>query len=502
MKQTLADGRTVCALNPKPKFFDISWVFKPADPMAYMMKKVAESAYELSGAGAGEYIEKMAERKLAARKLAVIDKLIQGYPVDAKTEGFDESDVHNIKGMRDIVLSSANSTPELPDDVLRNLSTHPLNKVFSTLFAGGMSLSTPEVMKIVIYKSYPKMTVGDDILDKSVVMQRPLMEFLGDCPQVLDQMSKTGMFDFGTEHIDVKIAQEVDDYFEKRSGMGQYLKRRLVPESWRDPEPMTSQLSVTDPATGQVYGTTRGAAIQAHDEIAKRNLMKTIGGAGLLAASYKFLGSGLDRLGHKKLKPLLALSLGTLGATQVPKMGPHYQTDQGVPIPTLTEMVPKQAGLRDAVGRGASSLALPMLGTLATMSALGLDYQSRLRRGEPVGHPALPLSRRILDRMGRFTYEHPIVSTVAGTAALKGLGRVPAVRKGMGHAARAGQFVKDKGQQAASKIKDAMRSLAEDQVKMSELLEPDLPTPAGTVELPEVDMDKIATKVGLLIWEG
>jgi hypothetical protein len=104
--------------------------------------------------------------------------------------------------------------------------------------------------------------------------------------------------------------------------------------------------------------------------------------------------------------------------------------------------------------------------------------------------------------MGRFTYEHPIVSTVAGTAALKGLGRVPAVRKGMGHAARAGQFVKDKGQQAASKIKDAMRSLAEDQVKMSELLEPDLPTPAGTVELPEVDMDKIATKVGLLIWEG
>lgn len=503
MKQTLPSGRTVCALNPKPKFFDISWVFKPADPMAYMMKKVAEAPYEISGASAGEYIDKMAERKLAARKLAVIDKIVQGYPVDAKTEGFDEADIHNIQGMRDIVLSSAQSTPELPDDVLRRLSAHPINKVMSTLFAGGMSLSTPEVVKIVIYKSYPKATVGDDVLDKCVVMQRPIMDFLGDCPQVMDQIEKTGAFDISPENIDVKIAQEVDDYFEKRSGIGQYLKRRLVPAQWREtPEPRTSPLTVTDPATGTVYGTTRGAALEAHDEIAKRNLMKVLGGGALLAGGYKVLGSGLERLGHGKLKPLLALSLGTLGATQWPKMGPHYMTDQGVPIPTLTEMVPKQAGLRETVGRKASSLALPMLGTLAAMSALGLDYQSRLRRGEPVGHPALPLSRRILDRMGRFSYEHPLITAAAGTAALKGLGRVPAVQKGMGYAGRAGQFVKEKGRKAADKLKDAMRGLAEDQVKMSELLEPDLPTPAGTVELPEVDMDKIATKVGLLIWEG
>lgn len=502
MKQTLPSGITVCALNPKPKFFDISWVFKPADPTAYMMKKVAESAYELSGAYAGEYIDKMAERKLAAKKLAVIDKIIQGYPVDAKTEGFDEADVHNIKGMRDIVLSAANTAPDLPDDVLRRLSSHPLNKVFSTLFAGGMSLSTPEIVKIVVYKSFPKATLGDDILDKSVVMQRPLMEFLGDCPQVLDQMDKTGMLDIGVEHVDPKIAQEVDDYFEKRSGISQYLKRQLVPESWKSKEPLTSGLTVTDPATGTQYGTTRGAAIAAHDEIAKRNLMKAVGGAGLLAASYKVLGSGLERLGHNKLKPVLALSLGTLGALNFPKMGPHYMTDQGVPIPTLTEMVPKQAAFGGAVGRGASSLALPALGTLAAMSALGLDYQSRLRRGEPVGHPALPLSRRILDRIERFSAEHPLVTAIGGTAALKGVGRIPAVRTGMGHVGKAGRYAKEKAQGAASKVRDAVRSLSEDQVKMSELLEPDLPIPTGTVELPEVDLDKIATKVGLLIWEG
>lgn len=498
MKQTLPDGRTVCALNPKPKFFDISWVFKPADPTAYMMKKVAEAAYELSGAAAGEYLDKMAERKLAAKKLAVIDKIIQGYPVDAKTEGVDPADVHNISAMRDIILSSAAATPELPDGVLRGLSTHPLNKIFSTLFAGGMSLSTPEITKIVVYKSFPKATLGDDILDKCVVMQRPVMDFLGDYPQVLDQMVKSGMLDVGVEHVDPKIAEEVDDYFEKRSGIPQYLKRRLVPESWRAPEPYTSPLTVTDPATGTVYGTTRGAAVAAHDEIAKKNLLKALGGAALLAGSYKVLGSGLERLGHNKLKPLLALSLGTLGVTQFPKMGPHYMTDQGVPIPTLTEMVPKQASIGDVT----KSLALPALGTLAAMSALGLDYQSRLRRGEPVGHPALPLSRRLLDRLEGFTHEHPIISAVGGTMALKGIGRIPAVRAGAQHAARAGRFAKEKAQAAASKMKDAVRGLAEEQVKMSELLEPDMPVPMGTVELPEVDMDKVAMKIGLLIWEG
>lgn len=499
MKQTLPDGHTVCALNPKPKFFDISWVFKPADPTAYMLKKVAEAPYEISGVVAGEYLDKMAERKLAARKLAVIDKIVQGYPVDAKAEGFNEADVHNIRSMRDTVLSVADQTPDLPDAVLRRLSAHPLQNIFSTLFAGGMNLSTPEVIKIVIYKSRPGMEVGDDILDKCVALQRPIMDLMGDCPQIIDQYAKMGAFDIRPENVDIKIAQEVDAYFEKRSGIPEYLKRRFVPQSLRDtPEPYTTPLTITDPTSGRQYATTRGAAVQAHDEIAKRNLYKILGGAALLGGAYKFLGSGLERVGAGKLKPLMGLSLGVLGGTHLPKMGPHYMTDQGIPIPTMTEMVPKQA----SVGRAAASLALPMTGTLAAMTALGLDYRSRLRRGEPVGHPALPLSRRILDRAGQFSEEHPIVTALGGTLALKGLGRVPAVQTGVGYAQRAGRYVKAKGQQIGAKLKDALKALADDQVKMSELLEPSLPVPTGTVELPDADLDKIATQIGILIWEG
>lgn len=497
MRQTLSDGKTVCALNPSAKFFDISWVFKPADPTAYMLKKVADNEpYEISGAVAGEYLDKLAERKLAAKKLAVIDKLIQGYPLDAKREGFDISDIHNIQAMRDLVLSVADTIPEFPDETLKALSAYPLDKIFSTLFAGGVSLSTPELVKMVVYKSYPDAEIGDDILDKCVIMQRPLMEFLEDCPQIMDQLEKEGSLDIDVNKVDVKIASLIDPYFEKRSGIPQYLRRQFVPTKYRDmPEPHTTPLSVTDPATGVRYDTTRGAALRAHDEIAKKNLMKVLGGTALLGGAYKLLGTGLEHIGKRKLKPLLGLSLAGLGVSQWPDMGPHYKTDQGVPVPTLTEMVPKQAAVT-------SSLALPALGTLAAMTALGLDYKSRLRRGEPIGHPALPLSRRLLDRVERFTYEHPIVTAVGGTATLKGLGRIPLVHKGMGYAGRAGKYVGQKGREAASQVQDAFRTMAKERVKVSELLEPDLPIPTGTVELPPVDMDKIATKIGLLIWEG
>jgi len=42
--EILEDGRTVYMKNPNPKFFDISIVWKPADRIAYMLKKVASGA--------------------------------------------------------------------------------------------------------------------------------------------------------------------------------------------------------------------------------------------------------------------------------------------------------------------------------------------------------------------------------------------------------------------------------------------------------------------------
>jgi hypothetical protein len=490
MRAILPDGRRVCALNPNPKFFDISWVFKPADVIAYMMKKVAEPRpYEITGAAAGEYLDSMDERKYASRKLAVLDKVVQGIPVDAKTTNIPPSELNNMVNMRSSVLTAGQNTVDFPDNLLQSLSSFPLSKVFSTMFSGGMMMNTPEFTKIVIYKSRPGAQVDDDVLDKSVILQRNILEFLEEHPQIFDQLKCNEIFDLKPENIDPKIVELLEPYMEKRSGIGDYLSRRFVPEEYQQTRgPYTQMLSIQDPVSGSRYRTTRGAAIRAHDEIAKRNLYKILGGTALLGGAYKVIGGGLARHGLGKAKPLAGLALGALGLSQWPGMGKHYMTEQGIPIPTLTELAPQKY----------ASVAMPLLGTLATMAVLGHDYTSRLRRGEPVGHPALPLSRQLLDRLGKFTHEHPLVSAGAGTLLLRGA-----------RGTRPARFVteklwpraKDVGASAYTGAKRSLKDFAEG-MKISSCLEKELPQSTDTVMLPEMNLDAIVEKIGKVIAEG
>lgn len=493
MRQVI-NGIVASALNPKCRFFDISWVFKPADVMAYMMKKVAEpTPYEISGAEAGDYLDGMEERKEAAHKLAVIDKVIQGIPVDYKSDNVDPTELGNIQRMRSSVLDLGGEMRDMPDGVLRQMSENPLQKIFSTLFASGMMLGTPEVVKITIYRSHPHMDIPEHYIDKSVVLQNKIMELFEECPQLLEMIEKCGAFNFSPKNIDPKIAELAMPYMEKRSGIYEYLHRKIVPEQWRQEAPYTTPLSLTDPSSGQQYATTRGAAIKAHDELAKRNLYKVLGGGALLGAGYKVIGSGLTSAGMGGLKPLLGLTMGGIGLANWPSMGPHYMTEQGIPIPTLTEMAPvKQA-----------SLALPLFGTLGTMALMAHDYKSRLARGEPVGHPALPFSRRILDQLEGAVTEHPLISTAVGTGLLHGALNAPLTKAVHTKILRPlYRPVTRGGGASVSRMRRALRRFAGTEEKLSSWLGDAIEPTHGTVELGNIDFDKIAEAIGELIAEG
>ena len=486
----------VAALNPKPKFFDISWVFRGADETAFMLKKVAhDTPYVITGLDAGEYVDDMNSYKEAAHKMAVIDKVVQGVPMDAKRVGMDEGELSSMCKMRDMVMDAGSRAPSIPDDILDELSQHPLKKIVSTAGASGMILSTPEMTKIIIKKRSPKTKVLDSDLDKMVLMQQPIMELFEDCPQLLKQIEDTGAFDASREDVDMKIARLLGPYMEKRSGIGEYLKRQLVPETYRQEAPYTTPFTVSDPVTGVQYGTTRGAAIRAHDEIAKRNLYKVIGGAALLGGAYKLIGSGLTRRGYKKLKPLVALTLAGLGASQWPSMGEHYMTDQGVPIPTMTELTPTKYG-----AAGAGGVALPLLGTLGTMTALSHDYMSRINQGIPVGHPALPASRRYLDKLEQTVYEHPVASAIVGTLLLR---RAAGSKLGRGVAKHVIKPLERGASKVKEKSKRALEAFASGNEKISSWLGEEIipPTP-DTVLLPEVDLDKVAERLGEVIVES
>jgi hypothetical protein len=515
MREIVA-GVRVAALNPKPKFFDISWVIRPADVTAYMMKKVADNVpYELlTGASAGEYVNEMAERKLAAHKVAVIDKVVQGVPLDAKTENVDPTHLSNVCNMRGQALRLGANMPTMVDSMLKRLAGFPLSKVLSTSLAGGMLLNTPEVTKIIIYKSAPGVDkVPEKIVDNTVAMQGSVLDLLKDHPQLMDHMDGSGAFDISPKNVDTKIAELLLPQMEKRSGIYQYLKRQVVPDKYKSNQiPRTTMLSVTDPASGQQYRTTRGAAIRAHDEVAKRNLYRIVGGAALLGGGYKVMSSGLRSKGLDMLNPLLAGTLGAVGYQQYPSMGKHYMSDQGVPIPVATELA-KTSALNP------TSLALPLFGTLGAMALLGHDYSSRLGRGEPVGHPGLPLSQRIIDKVETFSNEHPLLTAGAGTLGLYGLSRGRLGAKNLGQTlGRGAQLGQDVAQRIVSPVLSGARgarTYAKDLasgfskgmsqgggVKLSSVLADLIPEPTDTVILPAIDFGKVAERIGEIIVEG
>jgi hypothetical protein len=344
-----------------------------------------------------------------------------------------------------------------------------------------------------MFKSYPNRAVPEDMLSKSVAMQQGVFGLFEDFPNLLDKLRETGALDIGPQHVDKDIVKAAMPWLEKRSGIPEYLKRRFIPEKYRANEtPYTTMMSVTDPATGQQYRTTRGAAVRAHDEIAKRNLYKIVGGGTLLAGGYHLMSRAIPQQAAAWGKPALMAGLGAFGASHLPSMGSHYMTDQGVPIPTMTEL---QKASADA------SLMLPALGTLGTMAALGHDYQSRMRTGVPLGYEGLPLSRRILDSVTGFAHAHPIATAGVGLVGLHGLNQT-ALAKAL--RARSSKLFAPVTETAGG-LKDYAGKVLKDVtsgVKVSSFLKQAAAESYDTVLLPELNLDKIAEFIGWLIVES
>ncbi|MGL5249445.1 MAG: hypothetical protein ACRC8U_14750, partial [Brooklawnia sp.] len=363
LRQVGKRGLRYGALNPSPKWFDISWVVKPADQTGYMLKKVAhEGAYEIrASADLGAYLDRVEEKRAAIQKVSDIDKIVRGLPVDHKTSPVSEEEAQLIRRYHSNIRPALQNMPQMGDATLRSLSQHPVAEVLSTLSAAGVILTTPEFVKLLMAKLAPGVQLDESVLDTIVAMQGQIFELFAAHPQMLDQVMRTHLFDINAKNVKPEIAGKAEKYLEKRSTFGDYIQRALLPPALRPEEaPFTDTLHVNDPSTGTAYTTTRGAAIAAHDEIARRQLAKLVGGAALLAGGYKVLASGLPAA----LRPVAAGTTALLGANNLePDWGPQYMTSEGVPIPATTELSTTRT----------ASVALPVLGTAALVAGLGHD---------------------------------------------------------------------------------------------------------------------------------
>lgn len=93
MKKILPDGRQVYALNPDPKFFDISIVAKPADPTAHTLDKRASLRGSCepgdsftSSAELGERAMDISQKLAALKKVSDIIKKVEGVVADTKPD--------------------------------------------------------------------------------------------------------------------------------------------------------------------------------------------------------------------------------------------------------------------------------------------------------------------------------------------------------------------------------------------------------------------------------
>ena len=138
MGKVFPDGRKVFVYNPKPRFFDISFVVIGADRTSYAMAKVA-SIYSGSSALAaeeaqirdGHSVSVLKEKMASKKKLSNMLKKIPG--MSAR-----------------VMPAIEKSEKVLPDNMLTRLAGHPLKDILTTSAAAGIVLQPREYQKIVL----------------------------------------------------------------------------------------------------------------------------------------------------------------------------------------------------------------------------------------------------------------------------------------------------------------------------------------------------------------
>ena len=122
MNQVLDDGRKVFAINTKPRFFDISIVVIPADPVSSFMTTIG--------------LDKIAA--LDESKEAQIKKQIDaGGSLDFLSEDPQELIIQSQK--------------RIPEETLAKLATYPLNEVLSTFMALRIFPLKEDFQKLALY---------------------------------------------------------------------------------------------------------------------------------------------------------------------------------------------------------------------------------------------------------------------------------------------------------------------------------------------------------------
>lgn len=326
LRQVLADGRKVGVLNPSPVFFDISFVFRPADPTGWLMQKVA-NAYVFEGSA-----------ELAERRAAFEARRIE---IRTRTEKV-ASELAGSYGPT--ARQAADAWPSLTPAVKIVLGSVPLSTCLSTLAASGVVLTGAEVTDLMCARQGVEL---DDRDRAKIAGAAPLIaELLARHPSIQEKLGAEVALNTGAIRPD--MLRPIAGWVSKRAGLADYVREQAFSTgslpfgpgaAYRASEPpRTDAMTLTDPNSGAMYQTTRGAAMRAHHADVKSR----IGGSALLGGLY---AAGLrSALGNRAGLWVIPAGLG-LGWATHSKLREHFPasrftnvlTDQDVNVPGTTE---------------------------------------------------------------------------------------------------------------------------------------------------------------------
>ena len=157
LKHVYPDGRQVYMLNLQPTFFDISFVFRRADKLGLMLKKVAGEANL-------DHVLDVLEKNAEIDKQVTADAVVR---------------VLN-KGMFNLLPKLEEIEPDLPPALLdRIASRYSLRDILHTFLNSLVPLKPREVTRIIIIQNGMPMSSYNDVLRGINLAQRGGMDYPG-----------------------------------------------------------------------------------------------------------------------------------------------------------------------------------------------------------------------------------------------------------------------------------------------------------------------------------
>lgn len=217
MSRIYPDGRKVWVYNDFPRFFDISFVFIGADKTAKVMLFIFRNGKVYSAKPSVEVAEEVGVREGTDQleKAASIDEelLKRAFGKLAKPKSAEiNKDVVPSQFAGKAIPLLTRKEPDIPKDLLNNISNLPLKNVLSTTAGMGIVLRPREFQRITIIQ----------------LGHRPLADELDSKGIVFSKSDQEEPMEMGADHFMPSLARILLPLMAIRSALGPIIEKRIT----------------------------------------------------------------------------------------------------------------------------------------------------------------------------------------------------------------------------------------------------------------------------------